>query len=593
MGITKKISVFYLCLVAWGCYSQEPIDSLKTVPVELLDHRYTASAEINGEPLKEVSWIELPGKVTTGVFSSNTNKLTPQKRGFWFSPDIFNFNSYKEDIPKIFRAYKYDLKEKLKIYMPLEGHINNLATSDNLEVSNDITFFEDQEHGTVAYFNGASSYIDLRDESNVAFNELTISVWLKPDKVNGIFSIIGKGEVFSAKIHKGVLQFTTPGIKDHFGSKRVVEPNVWTHVAFVYLPNKEMYFYVNGELVYKSIASRIEQTNHSMLVGTNLWGENYIGFMSNLAVWQRALSDDEVKEIYVKGIEIDEESSNVFLIIAFVVVLIFVLFMIFMRAKSRVRKTANAPQKHSVIISDSIGTDYTIHCLGGFKVYNSKREDITHKLSPKRRELLLCLILFTLREGGITSKKMGQILWPGFSPARVKNNRSTQIKEIRSIFNDQPDIEIVYSDKKWRLKTDGINTLDLFKLQYMVPNLFRYNQHGVNTVEDVKKLLSIVNLGVLLPNFDVDWVDPFKARYDSFILEILTPYLEKNDVEDDFLIEIIDAILVIDPLHEDAVKTKIEVLIRQGKHMSAQKVTEQFKKLYEQFYREPYLKELI
>ena len=274
MGITKKISAFYLYLVVCACYSQGPIDSLKAVPVELLGYSYTASAEINGEPLKEVSWIELPGKVTTGVFTSNTSKLTPQKRGFWFSPDIFSFNSYKEDTPKIFRAHKYDLKEKLKIYMPLEGHINNLATSDNLEVSNDVTFFKDDEQGTVAYFNGASSYIDLRDESNVAFNELTISVWIKPDKVNGILSIIGKGEVFSAKINKGLLQFTTPGIKDHYGDKQVVEPNVWTHVAFVYLPNKEMFFYANGDLVYKGIASGIEQTNHSMLVGTNLWGES-------------------------------------------------------------------------------------------------------------------------------------------------------------------------------------------------------------------------------------------------------------------------------------------------------------------------------
>ncbi|WP_242203672.1 LamG-like jellyroll fold domain-containing protein [Aestuariivivens insulae] len=594
MGISKKISVIYLSFVAWICYSQEPIDSLKTIPVELLGHDYSVSAEINGEPLKEVSWIELPGKRTTGVFTSNTSKLTPQKRGYWFSPDIFNFNSYNEDTPKIFRAHKYNLREKLKIYIPLEGHVNNLASSDNLEVSNDISFFEDKKHGSVAYFNGVSSYIDLRDESNVVFNELTVSVWVKPDKIDGKLSVIGKGEVFSAKITDGFLQFTTPGIKDHSGGKRVVEPNVWTHVAFVYLPNKDMYFYANGELVYKSIASGIEQTNHSMLVGTNLWGENYMGFMSDLAVWQRALSDDEIKEVYSAGIAINENISD--LLIVAVIGGVFILILIIVigaKAKTKKRKSSNAPKKRPIIIGEAIETQYTIQCLGGFKVYNSKREDITHKFSPKRRELLLCLILYTLQEGGITSKKMGQMLWPGFSPARVKNNRSTQIKEIRSIFNDQPHIEIVYSDKKWRLKIEGTNVLDILELQYMVPNLFSYKQHGTKTIGDLKKILSIVKVGVLLPNFDAEWIDPFKARYDSFILEILTPYLDENDFEDDFLIEIIDAILVIDPLHENAVKAKIEILIRQGKHMSAQKVTEHFKRLYEQFYKEPYIKELI
>ncbi|MBJ6369779.1 LamG domain-containing protein [Snuella sedimenti] len=572
-------------------YGQTSIDTLQT---NLDTTTYTVTAEINGEPLRDVSWKELPGKVTTGIFNSTSEILTPQKRGFWFSPDIFNFNDFNNNKPKIFRAFKYDIKEKLKVYMPLNGTVNNLISLEDVKAYSDIAFSKDEQFGKVAIFNGVSSYIDLRNEKDIVFNELTIAAWVKPATTVGRLSIVGKGKVFSAKISNGHLQFTTPGIKDHFSDRVAVKAGVWTHVAFVYLPSNELCFYVNGELVYKIIASRIEQTNHSILVGTNLWGENYEGLMANLGMWQRALSDNEIKQIYSVGVSVENEELHILPLIVLGIVVCFLI--VFLSVKNRKRASPRRVIKYNKIelelSTGVLATHYTIQCLGGFKVLNSKREDITHKFSPKRRELLLCLILYTLREGGITSKKMGQILWPGFSSARVKNNRSTQIKEIRKVFVEEPDLEIVYSDKKWKLEIGKSSAIDLFELQKNLPNLFNSKQ-DVNVLGDIHNILPIVNSGVLLPNFDVDWIDPFKARYDSFILEILTPYLSKNNLDDTYLIEIIDAILIIDPLHEDAVKSKIEILIRQGKHMSAQKVTEHFKRLYEQFYEEPYLKELI
>ncbi len=94
---------------------------------------------------------------------------------------------------------------------------------------------------------------------------------------------IGKGEAFSAKIFNGKLQFTTPGLKDHSGEGMPLKTGSWVHLTYVYSQDKKIYFYVNGKPVDDILASELEQTNHSVLIGSNLWGsiskEDSVSFM--------------------------------------------------------------------------------------------------------------------------------------------------------------------------------------------------------------------------------------------------------------------------------------------------------------------------
>ena len=558
--------------------------------------QHKVDVSINGEPLVKTSWKSLK-LTTTGVFSTVSTTLSPQKRGFWFSPDIFNFNAYNSEKPKVFNAYKYSLDEKLIFYLPFKEDIANEVRQDQVATNRDIQFVKDDVKGQVAYFNGTTSYVDFRSDNEADLKEITVTAWINPSDVNNSHSIIGKGEVFSAKIYEGRLQFTTPGIKDHQTSKKLVEPDQWSHVAFVYVPNSKIYFYLNGELVYETNASTIEHSDHSILIGSNLWGQNFEGLMSEFSLWTRALSDDEINEVYTNGLVLKEDTAISSKLIWFLLIVVAVLTLIWFLRRRNPVVNDRIPAVIQAKVDRPGTTDvvYNIQLLGGFKIFNKEREDITHKFSPKRKELLLLLILFSLKEGGITSKKMGELLWPSFSPSSVKNNRSTQIKEIRKVLDEYAmDISIVYADKKWKIRLgEGIH-MDVKSLNEYISFLFKTKKSEL-PLDRLVSVVNIVDSGPLLPNIEMEWIDDFKSRYDNSILEILTPYLDqyKSRIADELLFDLCNAVLVIDPLHESAVKTKIELLIKQGKHMSAKKVAENFMRLYLSFYKEEYTSNLI
>ncbi|WP_335967265.1 LamG-like jellyroll fold domain-containing protein [Galbibacter sp. PAP.153] len=550
---------------------------------DILEQEHSVNVEINGEPLKGVGWKEVPGLITTGVFSTSEAKLSPQKRGYRFSPDIFNFDDYNTNSAKIFRAYKYHLTDKLKFHLPFQENLLENILLENGATPIDIEYKKSNK-GKVAYFNGVSSYIDYgSDDAN--FQELTISVWLKPEKISGSNSIIGKGEVFSAKIFNGNLQFTTPGIKDHTSYAVNIKPGEWIHVAYVYMPNDKVFFYLNGRLIDQKEASTIANTDHSVLIGSNLWGQYYNGLMSDFAMWNRALSDDEIYSIYQKGIPVKSNNAKlpVWAYFAGICLIVFIIVWI-LRRKKFSRKIVKIENEETIVLGD-----YHIELLGGLVLKSANgMEDITHLLSPKRKELFLLLLLFTLKSGGISSKKMGEILWPNFTPASIKNNRSTQIKELRKILEGKLPVDIIFSDKKWSLIIPNDIRIDLLELKHFIPELFNNIKHSTKQLK-VMSISHLVNKGPFLPQLDLEWLDSFKADYGNTILDILTPYIEEElEIEHQALFNIIDAILVIDPLYETAVKKKIQLYVNEGKHMSAKKVMDSYKKLYESFYKEPY-----
>ncbi|WP_286760999.1 LamG domain-containing protein [Salegentibacter sp. UBA1130] len=551
---------------------------------------YRAKVTYNNEELNNVSWKEFPHLETCGVFRTSDSTLSPQKRGFMFSPDIYNFTDKNTRIsgPKTFRAIKYELGERLRYSLPLEDEINNLANRTDKSTPTDIDFVEDiNREKSVSIFNGASSYIDIRNKPEEWLEEISISAWIKPDEVDGSFSLIGKGEAFSAKIYFGRLQFTTTGIKDHTTSKRVIKKGEWTQVAFVYVPKQKLYLYVNGSLVEEIAASDIRQTDHALLIGTNLWGQYYSGLMSDLKIWDRALSDDEIKSVYLEKTDDNHHSflaDNWLYLSGLFLILIIPAFFIFRKKPTAKQETPTLEDKALAPIHQNIKLN-SINLLNGFKVWNLNGEDITSKFSPKRRELLILILLFTLKDSGITSKKLSDILWPGFPAQNKKNNRSTQIKELRKILEKQLESEILFDEKKWQLEIAENGKIDVFTLNKILPDFWSSEKEIHSEVQAIE-FARIVSKGPLLPQVEVEWLDAIKAEYNSRVLDLLSPFLENEVLNSAEKIEVIEAILVVDPLFEPAVRKKVSCLLQQEKYGSAKKTVENYKKLYESYYNE-------
>ena len=76
---------------------------------------------------------------------------------------------------------------------------------------------------------------------------------------------------------------------------------MWVHSALTYEYGKDVRIYQNGELIGVSKADMELQANSlPLLIGCDPWGgmEYLIGDMDDVRVYNRALSEQEIKELY-------------------------------------------------------------------------------------------------------------------------------------------------------------------------------------------------------------------------------------------------------------------------------------------------------
>ncbi|MDN5201045.1 hypothetical protein QQ008_06725 [Fulvivirgaceae bacterium BMA10] len=556
---------------------------------------FRAIALENGKKLSKVYWKNLP-LVSTGKVHLKNNNISPEKKGYWFSPDLVRFNLANSETVKIFEAYRYDLSDGLKFFLDFQNGTDNNVDVGSRSISSNVEIIEDEERGLCAKFNGNGSYIDLGHLSEVRFETITVSAWIKPTKLDGNRSIVGKGEAFSAKCRDGLMLFTTPDIRDHVGENASVKLNEWQHLAFVYSENREILFYINGELVGSTEASEMEYTHQSLLVGTNLWDEYYAGLMDDLKIWSRALSDEEIKKIYDTTPEDGTRDSAIWYI-AGILLASSIAFFIYRKTRSdTVREIDTIANKHFPPQIDKAvlrrpgasGTSLTL--FGGFKLMNSRGEDLTPQFSPRRKELFTLILLNSIKDAGITSNKMAQILWPGHTQESVKNNRSTLMHRIREILSDNTGISIDYTDKKWKVSWNEDVHVDLAQYYQLTPFISRTDQNGIKKKHDaLKTILAILNNGQFLPAMDLEWLDTPKSALHDEILDLLLPLLGSDlfGDEPEIQLEISDALLLVDPLSEPAIETKIKVLVTQGKHALAKETLDHYQKVYQSTYGEP------
>jgi len=76
----------------------------------------------------------------------------------------------------------------------------------------------------------------------------------------------------------------------------------WQHVAMV-SDGKNFKMYVNGELVKEAGFAKTDGKIQTYYVGGDAMSENYTGAIDEVSVWNRDLSEDEIKTLYEEGVE--------------------------------------------------------------------------------------------------------------------------------------------------------------------------------------------------------------------------------------------------------------------------------------------------
>ena len=571
--------------------------------------------ELNGYPkifgvvrngnqlLSGVSWKDLPNRETNGYFSFPISlvgslPLSPYKAGYQFSPDIVLPSPENLRNLKVFNAVQLDPDFGLTDQYSFSKRIRNLKRLNNDEIiSYNIGYVRDETRGNCAFFSG-KAYIDGGLKSRTALkSNFSMTGWIKPTELGANNCILGKGKDFVLKIHNGLLTFTVQGVRDYYSAKTAIPLNQWSFISLVHTGSDNFIsFYLNGKLTEKiRLLTPYVDSDYTMLIGSNLWEEYFVGYMSEIKIWDREMNEEEINTEYLSGNSTQEAISSSWLLglILFLGILGFYLRRRLIHKdqpdRDITQETELVPVKVSHSGSIAPENSEQICCFGGLKVIDADGKDLSRKFSPKIKQLFVLILLNSVGgRNGIGSKDLSDCLWPGMNPQNAKNIRGTNIQNLKALLASCSGMKLIFQDKLWVLEFAGDYFIDYAFVEA------RLNEGGANDVEKLVRqlpdLLSILKKGTLLPNISESWIDPYIDRMSNRIIEYgLNIFrLLTEEKFDSLLLEVAELISINDPLNEPALRKKIGILTRQGKLSLAHAVFDNFAKLYFELYQEKY-----
>ena len=199
-----------------------------------------------------------------------------------------------------------------------DNHLDARVAGGRLQV------VRDGPDGAAARFDG-TTYLQVGAENGPKQNLLnqhafSLSVWVKPDRVTGRQGLLTKrlshaGPPFVLSIFKGTILFEAADEAGkwvyNFGSKPIVTPGRWQHLAAAVEDGKGVTIYYNGHAVARNdVREKLVFNWEPLVIGREPWGGPdkgargpvfYKGLMGPITIWARALSADEIATVYRAG----------------------------------------------------------------------------------------------------------------------------------------------------------------------------------------------------------------------------------------------------------------------------------------------------
>ena len=528
--------------------------------------------------------------------------LIPYKAGYNFSPDIIYTSQENRNNPKDFMGLPLDIDFGFTDKFTFKKRIQNSIRKNSEEIiSNNVGIEQDSALGSVGFFENRA-YVDAGLKSKYALqSDFTITAWVKPTELGRANSILGKGESFIVKIHDGFLTFTMADIKDYISTSSPIPSNQWTHIALVYSKLKnELLFYINGKETDRiALISKYVPSNFNILIGSNLWEEFFVGYLGDIKIWERELNTGEIVVQYANSPE--ETSKNKYRSLWIAISIAFLSIFSFLFWNKKRRKRAGVPKKLVEETVRSLKEIYKsntlqdfkqrIHCFGPLCIFDEKEINVAKKFSPKLKEMLLVILLYSQKNGkGLTTKQLTELLWPGMTNQEAKNTRGTTIQNLRTLLSTCPDINLYFGNKYWYIEVGEDCYFDYRQaLNYI--RYFEEVQYETSILEkELPKLLILLRNGRLLSYSSSSWLDPFIEKFSNQVIEACTLYAQNLDYQkhQELILQLTEVIYLYDDLNETALRLKLQILIQQGKLSLAHTIHTNFAKLYLKLYNVEY-----
>lgn len=227
-----------------------------------------------------------------------------------------------------------------------------------------------------------------------------------------------------------------------------------------------------------------------------------------------------------------------------------------------------------------------ISLLGCFNVRDKKGCDITANFTPRLKQLLILLVLYSEKYSqGILASKATEILWPDKEERAARNNRNVTLRKLRILLESIGDVEIITENNFLHIRWGE----DVFCDYHTTLACIR-DFHGQEDEELLNRILELLLYGPLLPNTILNWLDNFKDAYSSNAIDLLRNLLELElqHGRQEIVLRLADIMFLHDPLNEEALTAKCAVLSAQGKKGIARNVYDRFCKEYHESMGEKY-----
>jgi len=239
----------------------------------------------------------------------------PQFQGWAQSSGTANQSWYLYPSPVPGKIFSCDgsqppsLQTGLVAYYPFNGNANDESGNGNNGIVNGAVLALNRfgDANKSYSFNGVNNDIEIADKPNLhSLNQITLSVWFQTSDSSSFWTkLVGKhydasiGSFYIVWEHKYVRFSAITGYQ--FGG--ITSGNLtlgnWHHACGVYNGEK-MSLFVDGLLVNTALNSgSINETNYPVTIGlSERWNEYFHGFIDDIRIYNRALSDFEVLQLY-------------------------------------------------------------------------------------------------------------------------------------------------------------------------------------------------------------------------------------------------------------------------------------------------------
>lgn len=280
-------------------------------------------------------------------------------------------------------------------------------------------------------------------------------------------------------------------------------------------------------------------------------------------------------------------SKKIFLILAIILSIAGLFSFLYFTKRKNFKKVSYQRDSESVEV---IHNRNSIFFFGDFQFLDKQGTDLTYKFSPLLKELFLLIWFNSLKDKGISSERIIDILWFDKDEKSAKNNLSVNMAKLKQILSEIESLKVSRQTGYWTILFDENIVFNDYhyclKLAHSKENITR---------QQIEELICVSQKGHFLESCAFSWLDEYKAELSNLIIDTLLLYAKNVSYQDDsdFILHLADAILNFDLMSEEAIQLKCKALVIQGKHHLARETFSKFTKEYKSLYNSSYPKTFL